>query len=722
VQRSLRRDPSALFDGNIFHPARGVITQSEHLLSEALLTLPVRALGGDAVAAHQATIVLSTLLLALTTFALVHWLTRSDFSAFAAGAAALAMPWRLAELAHIQLLSAQWFPLVWLMTVRVAGGETGRRHVALLALALALQLLSSFYLAYYLCASVLLLVLAVWGCCGLSRRALAALALACAPPALLLAGVAWPYVEWGATVGFHGAKPLDSVPIGDAFALLVPHLAFGWRGMPPFPVSYEIPLAVLALGVVGIVAFGRAAPDSATGPRRALVLGLTALVPVAFVLALGREIEVGGHRIPLPGDLAARIVPGYANLRNPLRWAIPIGLAFPILAGAGIARISSAVSAGRVRVLVQAAVAAALAASLPFAVLPVRDAWDGQRERFAAYRALAELPPGPILELPWPLGSPHAADIASRYVQASTLHWRPLIDGVSGYLPPSHELVRQIAQDLPAPRALELLQDLCAVRFIVLHVELYSRASLAPWSEAIAAGRLALVWSDASTWILEVPGSERAGRYQEALASHRPRARTLTGLSRAPLALGPGAGSLGAQVEGPFHFIGDHGVPKLVLVRLRNASDVAWPGLDVQTEGLVRLRYAFRDAEGAAPRSDSVALAEDVPAGTALSLRLPIEPPARAGAYRLELQLVQEQGGALRALPVPSFETPVAVHEVPWLPGRSAGGARGAGSRTGRSTSRGARSAGRRRATHSNRGAAGRARCAPRRGPCARWR
>ena len=72
VQHSLLTDPAGLFDANIFYPAPHALTQSEHLLTMAVLTLPLRAFTDNAFALHQLTLMLSSLLLGVTTAALVR--------------------------------------------------------------------------------------------------------------------------------------------------------------------------------------------------------------------------------------------------------------------------------------------------------------------------------------------------------------------------------------------------------------------------------------------------------------------------------------------------------------------------------------------------------------------------------------------------------------------------------------------------------------------------
>jgi hypothetical protein len=676
VQRSLLQDPAGLWDANTFYPALRTLTQSEHMLAQAVTLLPVRALGGDPVAVHQAGIVFSALALALTTFALLRGFGASAFAAAAGGAAAVAMPWRLAEVSHVQLLSAQWFPLVWLLALRVAQHPSRIGYAVGLALALALQLLSSFYLAYYLAASFALLVLAAWWCGALAPRGLAALAAALALPALLLVLTALPYLEWRESVGFLGPRPIESVTPGEALALMAPRFEFGWRGRLPLPVSFEVPLAVCIFAALGAWAAWRAGDDEGGRSLRALALGLLTLIGVALVLSLGRELALGGLRVPLPGELAARLVPGYEQLRNPLRWAIPIAIAVPVLAGLGIAWLERRIRGNAARVLLRAGVVLLWAVNLPWAVLPVRDAWERSRAHLAAYRALDALAPGAVLELPMPLGSTVGVDVESRYVLASTLHWRGLVNGLSGYVPPSYLLLQQIAQDLPDPRALARLHALTDVRFLVLHVDALSPLVRAPWEQAVRRGRLTRVWSDDASWILELPGFERAGRLQAALVSHEPRPLTLTGLPRAPLALVPGEAAV--EIAGPLTFHSSHGNPVLrrLPVTLRNASALPWPGLDVQPEGLVRLRFAFLDDGGRVVTQQSVALADDVPARRALALRLPVMPPGEVGRFRLRAELVQVQDGSERVLePVAPAELAVLVDPVDFQAGTQGAGA-----------------------------------------------
>jgi len=668
VQHALGTSPTALFDANAFYPVRNALTQSEHLLSMAVLTLPIRLFTSNALFVHQVALMLSTLLLALTTFALVRWLTGSNFASFIAGASAALMPWRLSELAHVQLLNAQWMPLVWLYLGRILYGDRGRRDAMWLSIVLSLQLLSSFYLAYQVLLSSAVLILVLWTQTPVQRAAAVSLARACAAPLALLVLVAVPYIRWSIGPGFHALGVLpDSISPAEALSMIRPQLAAGFTSERPFPTSYEIPLAVFGMALLAFLPSRRPADAELTRRCRAFTWALGAVCFASFIVMLGRELHVGTFTLKLPAHWASLVVPGFAYLRCPLRGAIPIGVAFPVLAGVGVARLDRHIGgrgASGLRLgAVRAVLVAAFVVSLPTGTIPARDGWRGARQRNPGYRALAALPPGPVIEIPWPLQPQHDIVSASQYLLASTLHWRPLANGTSGYVPASYPLLRQIAAGLPAPSALRGVQDLANVRWIVVHLDALDAEQRAAWRDADRSGTLHRVHIDASTWIFEIPDSERAGRFTEALIAPDARATTFAGLPRAPLELPPPAGALRVGAPLSFTFAGGLAIPELVDVEIANASAHPWPGLDVQTEGLVRLRYAFLTADGAEVLAGTAALAADLPPHARVELRVPVTPPTRAGAFRLRVDLVQRLGDEERALPIPAVELRAEVQE-----------------------------------------------------------
>jgi hypothetical protein len=80
-------------------------------------------------------------------------------------------------------------------------------------------------------------------------------------------------------------------------------------------------------------------------------------------------------------------------------------------------------------------------------------------------------------------------------------------------------------------------------------------------------------------------------------------------------------------------------------VRFENPGPVPWPGLAVDPRGLVVLAGTWEREDGS-PAADTrpltVRLANDVPVGASVTLRVPVQAPEREAPYRLSLSVVQQ--------------------------------------------------------------------------------
>lgn len=162
-----------------------------------------------------------------------------------------------------------------------------------------------------------------------------------------------------------------------------------------------------------------------------------------------------------------RVVPGFDLVRVPSRFATLTVLALAILAGFGLERLSRRWPrlAPVVLVLVLGEFWLAPLDARPYEVeIPAIDQWlatQGGR--------------GPIVELPVadPRDGPRAASLHSTYMLHSTAHWRPLVNGYSGFTPASHELLFRHLVNFPDERSLDALEEI-GVRYAVVHPDLYS--------------------------------------------------------------------------------------------------------------------------------------------------------------------------------------------------------------------------------------------------------
>ena len=150
---------------------------------------------------------------------------------------------------------------------------------------------------------------------------------------------------------------------------------------------------------------------------------LTALYASAGILAAWMSFgpAAGLYR------LAYAVLPAFSFIRVASRFGLVVTLALAVLAGFALAAWLP-----RLRRPALASVALAGALALELAAAPL--AFTEVPPVPPAYRLLATLPPGPVVEYPFYYKSKEFYE-HSRYLLNSTAHWHPLINGYSDYIP-----------------------------------------------------------------------------------------------------------------------------------------------------------------------------------------------------------------------------------------------------------------------------------------------
>jgi len=668
VQKSLTSSPFELYRTNAFYPFPNALAGSEHLLGVALPTLPLRVFTDNAIAIYQSAWMLSYFVLGLSTWSLTRWLGAPGWIAILVGSCALAMPWRIAELTHLQLLSAHWFPFVWLLLLRLLG--TGRGALPL-AIVLTLQLLSSYYLAYQITASIALILICEAAFRWREKRALPRAIFLRASSSLLfayatLALVSIPYLarkQGGDLQAMYDANaPMPVANFFRVYETLRPRLETFFGLDPESALLYSIPLGVAMLAALALPL--ALVPPRGEVPRaqRLCTLALTCFCLLCIVMMLGSQLEIGETVIRLPGYFAAQLVPGFSNLRAPHRWGVGIGIASPVLAGIALTLIAARLrdrAPLRRGILVLATLVVLL--TVPWRILPAAPAYAKPGEVEAVAARLRALPTGPLLELPWHAEPLLYLSADTEYMLASTEHWQPLLNGFTAYLPPSFRLLRRISQRLPAEEALALLSRLTDLRYLVLHRDRMNQKTRTAWQAALRRGSVRELFSHGDTLVLEVPRDPRAGAWLPALAAGDSGEKSIGGAARTPLNLEPGAGTLKARVEGPLRLTGQVAPSNRLYLEIENTSNVSWPGLGLDGEGRIELRYEFLDSEGSPAREDSAPIDIDVAPGARVSTIALLRSPREGGRYGLCVDLVQRLGDELRPLPVPPLSLEVTV-------------------------------------------------------------
>jgi hypothetical protein len=99
------------WNANIFHPDPLALALSEHMLGQTLQVLPVYWLTGNIILCYNLLFISTFALSAFGTYLLVRDLTGDRRAAFIAGLVYGFLPYRIASVPHLQVMSSQWMPL-----------------------------------------------------------------------------------------------------------------------------------------------------------------------------------------------------------------------------------------------------------------------------------------------------------------------------------------------------------------------------------------------------------------------------------------------------------------------------------------------------------------------------------------------------------------------------------------------------------------------------------
>jgi hypothetical protein len=524
----------------ILFPARGVTLYSDDLPGPSLLTAGLEAAGATPVIAFNLLFVSSFALCGLGTFEVLRRNGISAAVAFLGGAMFAFSPFRWDQLSHLQILLAGFVPLVLWCFDRLLEAPTWRRAVLFLVV-YTLHESGGSYLAYMIHVPLAALLANRLGDLRRAPDRTARLKILVPTglaAGFVLTAVFFPYItasrsglrRFAGEIYHYGAS-LAAFFTPSARNLYDGAWTQGWRRPENVLFAGILPTALLLATIAaGVRRHGRA-PERPFSPLRKTALAVFLLAAVVGGFAgeariwTGRNplagLGIGGPRsyhhtawllsgafwalllwrlwgrrwpfhlaelprfrrglvfaglacfllcLPYVYEPLMHMLPGLSGMRVSGRFAALLSFVVAFFAADALDRL--AVRAGRWRPAVLAGAAVFLLAELcpkpfPWIPIPSRDeqppvyAWIARQEQV---RALLEIP----LE-----------DLQSElaYMQSATLHWKPLVNGFSGYLPRDYEVLRHEGVN-PAP---SLAQTARLRAWGVTHVLIHRRRLREPW-------------------------------------------------------------------------------------------------------------------------------------------------------------------------------------------------------------------------------------------------
>ncbi len=457
----LRHGLQGLWQAPLFYPAPDTLAWSEHLLGIAVFVAPIYWITANPVLTYNVALFASIVLAGMGMHLLARELTGRTDAAWIAGVSFSCLPYRVAQLPHLQVLYAGWMPLALLGLHRYF--RTGsKKALAGFVAAYALTSLSNGYYLFFLAVPVA--IVSGWNLAARIKQgrgfpeAAGHLALAVLAIVVSLAPVIRVYLRVHEARGF--SRTVDEMAHYSATIASYGSVASSvriWKGvLPRGPAEREL-FPGLTLGLLAAVGL-------AAGRRHREAQIYTAVALTAFVLTLGpRPDLLFGHLPTGPYDWLL-LLPGLNGLRVPARVAMVGYLGLCVMAAVGMASVCRR-SRPRLSVaLVVLASVAAVAEGLP-AVRDERFPSDGMSDDRVAYEWLASQPRGPMLELP--VGGTRES---TPYLVATLTHGNRIVNGYSGYTWGLEDLFGgPVSQELN--NAGELLRAARAVglRYVVVH-------------------------------------------------------------------------------------------------------------------------------------------------------------------------------------------------------------------------------------------------------------
>jgi hypothetical protein len=444
IAHALSTSPGDLFNGNIFYPEPRTLAFSDAMLVQGAIAAPLIWLGTPPVLLHNLMMLGAIVLSAVATFALVCYLTGSRGAGVLAGTIFAFAPYRFEHIMHMELQWTMWIPLAFLALHRTLDRPSIRHGLATGA-AVALQVLSSIYYGIFLATLLPLfgLVLQLGNTRTSVRRVMVPLAAGAILAIALVGPYARPYLLARDRVGERPADQIRTYAARPADYMVVPRenwLYGRWetRGEGE---RRLFPGAVACLLAVAAVFLRR--------PSRLIIVYVVAAA-AAFEASLGLR----GYSYTFLHEY----VPVFRGLRAPARLGIFVVFFLAVLAGFGYTFFAAALRTRNRVILLLALLSAVLLedfTSISLVTYP--------NTAPPVYRLLASQPTGVVAEFPMVRPGHNA-----RYEYLSIFHWKPLLNGYSGFSPPAFDRRLQDLRRFPDPFSIRVLRR-ADVRYVLVH-------------------------------------------------------------------------------------------------------------------------------------------------------------------------------------------------------------------------------------------------------------
>jgi hypothetical protein len=191
----------------------------------------------------------------------------------------------------------------------------------------------------------------------------------------------------------------------------------------------------------------------------------------ALFLSFGKTFHFLGWSAPdltLPFSWFYDYFPGFSGLRAPSRYGVFVLFIVAVLAGYGFKHIHERFKKKRIKTL--ALVVVVFLLNFEYLSIPHKMSFVPKRKDIPpTYQWLQDQPEDfALLEFPFfsPLG------MESVYMYFSIFHGKKIVNGYSGFLPPSYFYIREVFNTFPSRASIDILKSL-DIKYLVFHTKMW---------------------------------------------------------------------------------------------------------------------------------------------------------------------------------------------------------------------------------------------------------
>jgi hypothetical protein len=467
VTHEFVRNPLNIFNGNQFYPEPRTLTFSDPVLTPAILFAPLEAIGLHRLVAYNIVFLSGGVFSGVSMYYLARALTGRRDAAWIAAAIFAMHPYRVEHFAHLELQMTMWIPVALWCLHRTLASARVRDGLATGA-AFGAQFLSALYYGTFLIPFLFVIGGCLWIARGFPLKPLRSLAAGAVLAAVMFAPVFAVFLQ---TRPYMGSRPVATVGFYSAVGpdYLKAHYrsrTYGWLSTDAKPERSLFP---------------RIAPIVLTGVALWPPLSVTRIA-YALALALSVELSFGFNRSLFP--LLYENVPPFGNIRVPARYSVVAGVALAVLSAYGAARLLGRWPRSPA---VRGSLIAVMLAAISYEALPNMELVRPWLEPPPIYGSFTGKPPSVLAEFPM---VEHSKDPFAEftYLYFSTWHWQKLVNGQSGWLPPSYLDLLEEEKDFPSEKSIAYLRQR-GVEYVGVHGAFYDPKKFAEVITALDARR-----------------------------------------------------------------------------------------------------------------------------------------------------------------------------------------------------------------------------------------